>query len=79
MTNSVKKLIISNRRYSEIQAHTSLSYDVCYFQMDDLMGTIDQQEELLRESKRYHGIIKSLDIVPPPKLMRGILVAMQIR
>ena len=24
MTNSVKKLIISNRRYSEFQAHTSL-------------------------------------------------------
>ena len=24
MTNSVKKLIVSNRRYSEIQAHTSL-------------------------------------------------------
>ena len=31
-----------------------MKYCRCYelFQMDDLMGTIDKQEELLRESKR---------------------------
>ena len=31
MANSVKKLIVSNRRYSEIQVHTSLIFAVMEF------------------------------------------------
>ena len=39
MTNSVKKLIVSNRRYTEIQAHTSLRTYLRCNRCDVLCGT----------------------------------------
>ena len=44
MTNSVKKLIVSNRRYSEIQAHTSLT--------DVLLGNFEIIADVLSVSQK---------------------------
>ena len=57
MTNSVKKLIVSNRRYSEIQVHTSLKHilkHLCFI------------EQTATEHKRLQLICKVSDLFVLP-------------